>query len=236
MATQAAALPATGQPVVMGSNCAASVRCYAAMLRSQLVVTDGLERSLPLRHSHHRYAIMGPNGVQQLTVPLEGYTNAMPVPIDLVRISEHGDWRQRHWGAIFSAYGKTPYFDYIAPDLKKVIMGNQTSLLEFNEQLQTLIIDFLDLPIATRVIGIGHNPLPEGACDLRRLIAGKKPDHLPIADVPYYQQWSSRLGGFQPNLSIIDMLMNVGREAVFYLCKMSKTCPSELKDINSLHF
>ncbi len=237
MTNGTAGFPAsTGTPVAMGSTCAGSVRCYAAMLRSQLVITDSAETRLPLRHSHHRYSIVGPNGVQQLTVPLVGSTNAMQVPLDQVRISEHGEWRQRHWGAIFSAYGKTPYFDFIAPELKDVILGQQQSLLEFNEQMQALILDFLDLPILTTVRPIGNTPPAAGTCDLRGRIAGKKPDRLPITDVAYHQQWADRLGGFQTGLSVLDMLMNVGREAVFYLCDMTKTSTTELKDINALHF
>ncbi len=235
MSTPTGFIATTGSPVVMGSTCAGSVRCYAAMLRAQLVITDRTETRLPLRHSHHRYCIAGPNGVQQLTVPLVSATNAMPVPLDQVRISEHGEWRQRHWGAIFSAYGKTPYFDFIAPELKDVILGHQESLLEFNEQLQALILDFLDLPIITCTRPVGDIP-SAGLCDLRRHIAGKKPDRLPIADVPYHQQWADRMGGFRARLSILDMLMNVGRESVFYLCDMSKTRPLELKDIKTLHF
>lgn len=222
-------LPPAHTPVVMGSQCAGSVRCYAAMLRAGSVIIDSAETHLPLRHSHHRYRIEGVNGVQQLTVPLVGSTNAMAVPMSEVRISEHGGWRQSHWGALYSAYGKTPYFDFIAPELEQIILkGKQQFLLDFNMQLHSLIMDFLDLPVATAVVAVGKN-VPNGCADLRLAIGGKKPDRLDIVDEPYYQIWASRLGGFQSGLSILDMLMNVGREAVLYLASGSKTSPDELK-------
>lgn len=213
-------LPHPGQPLVMGSMCAGSVRCYAAMLASGHVLIDAGEVRLPLRHSHHRYAIVGPNGVQQLTVHLVGSTNAMPVPMRDVLISEHAQWRHVHWGALYSAYGKSPYFDYIADDLHSIIFGNQKSLLELNNQLQQLIIEFLDLPIQVTVGTISDDVLAD-ACDLRGRIGGKRPDGLPIRDVPYYQLWSDR-HGFTPNLSILDLLMNCGREAIFTLQSMVK--------------
>ena len=205
--------------VVMGSMCAGSVRCYAAMLAAGNVIIDPDERHLPLRHSHHRYAIMGPNGIQQLTVPLVGSTHAMAVPMHAVRISEHGDWQHLHWGALYSAYGRTPYFDYIADDLHRIIVDEpQPSLLQLNMSLHRLIVDFLDLPILTTVSAIA----PDDVDDLRGRIGGKKHDSLPIDDVPYYQMWSDR-HGFQAGLSILDLLMNMGREAIFVLTKMNQS-------------
>ena len=229
-------LPNQRCPAVMRSMCAPSVRCYAAMLRAQLVTFDSAQTRLPLRHSHHRYTIEGPNGVQTLTVPLEGGTNAMHVPMSQVRISEHGRWRQLHWGALFSAYGKSPYFDYIADDLHRIIMGRQQLLLDFNTQLHNLVVDFLDLPLLTRTMAVEGGDVPASHADLRRALGGKRPDGLDIANVPYYQLWAARQGGFAENLSILDMLMNVGRESVLYLSRMSKTGPTELKDVNTLHF
>lgn len=202
----------------MGSMAAGSVRCYAAMLQAGKVIIDPDERRLPLRHSHHRYLVDGPNGTQRLTIALDGTTNAMPVRMRDVRISEHGNWRHLHWGALYSAYGKSPYFDYIADDLHSIICGEQTSLLEFNTALQNLIIDFLDLPIEIETKPITPEIAAE-ATDLRGLIGGKKSDTLPITDVPYYQVWASR-HGFQPGLSILDLLMNTGRESIYTLQKM----------------
>ena len=205
--------------VVMGSMCAASVRCYAAALRVGTLLIDLGETRLPLRHSHHRYVIDGPNGLQTLTVPLVGSTNNMMTPLRDVLISEHGDWRRLHWGALFSAYGRSPYFDYVADDLSRVIHGHQRYLHEFNSQLHEVIVDFMDLPLATHVLD--QAAVPAGTLDLRGRIAMKKPDTLPIADVPYYQMWQGR-GGFSPGLSILDLMMNMGRESILTLIEMAK--------------
>ena len=165
-----------------------------------------------------RYASGWQGDYRPLTIALDGTTNAMPVRMRDVRISEHGNWRHLHWGALYSAYGKSPYFDYIADDLHSIIGGEQTSLLEFNTALQNLIIDFLDLPIEIETKPITPEIAAE-ATDLRGLIGGKKPDTLPITDEPYYQVWASR-HGFQPGLSILDLLMNTGRESIYTLQKM----------------
>ena len=205
----------------MGSMCAASVRCYAAALQAGTLLVDLDERRLPLRHSHHRYRIDGPNGVQTLTVPLVGSTNNMMTPLCDVLISEHGDWRRLHWGALYSAYGRSPYFDYVADDLYRVIYGTQRHLHEFNAELHALIVDFMDLPITTHYLGKGEVADKTEADDLRGRIGIKKPDSLPIADVPYYQMWTATRG-FCPDLSILDLMMNMGREGIFTLMEMTR--------------
>ena len=201
-----------GRAIIIGSMAAGSVRCFAAMTNAGKVYVDRSETRLPLRHSHHRYTIDGPNGAQRLTIALQSATHLMHTPMHAVRISEHGNWRHLHWGALYSAYGKSPYFDYIAPELHAIIHGGQTSLLDFNTQLQTLIIDFLDLPIEVVTTDITPEIAAE-AIDLRGKIGGKRPDTLPIATVPYHQMWAAR-HGFLPNLSTPDPLLNPRRATV----------------------
>lgn len=212
---------ARGTTLITGSMCPGSVRYWAAALAAGKVYIDPEERHLPLRHSHHRYAIEGPNGVQQLTVPLVGETHNMATPMREVRISEHGNWRRLHWGALYSAYGRTPYFDHIAPELEAIIVdGHQTHLLELNTQLQQLIVEFMDLPIQFSA----QSPHQDffNFIDLRGKIDMKRPDTLPLTDVPYYQVWADR-HGFVPRLSILDLLMNEGREGIFTLLRMAIT-------------
>ena len=210
----------TSSAVMMGSMCAASVRCYAAALKAGTLLIDMNETRLPLRHSHHRYRIDGPNGVQTLSVPLVGSTNNMMTPLRDVLISEHGDWRRLHWGALYSAYGRSPYFDYVADDLSRVIHGSQRYLHEFNSQLHEVIIDFMDLPIKTALLLDVETDRLE-VTDLRGRIAMKKADTLPIGNVPYYQMWTTK-SGFCPDLSILDLMMNMGREGIFTLMEMAE--------------
>lgn len=212
--------------MILGSMCAGDVRCYAAMVKARHVVIDATERHLPLRHSHHRYLIDGPNGTVKLTVPLLGTSNAMPVMLKDVQLSEHGNWRHLHWGALYSSYGKSPFFDFIADDLHNIIaLGQQQSLMELNMQLHQLIVEFMDLPITTTIATTQQQvdeALQLHQLDLRGKIGGKRGDRLPIINIPYYQLWSQRRGGFTPALSILDLLMNEGREGIFTLINMAQ--------------
>lgn len=173
--------------------------------RAGRVVIDVDERGLNRRHEHHRYAIMGPGGVQWLTIPLTGDTRTPHTALSEIRISEHANWRRTHWGALYSAYGRTPYFDYVADDLQRIIHGNQTLLLDFIQQLTQLITEFMQLPITF---------------EYRNLDNLESLENLALHDVPYHQLWADR-HGFQPNLSILDLMMNQGPEGIFTLFSMT---------------
>lgn len=206
--------------LITGSMAAGSIRYWAAAVAAGKVIIDPFETHLRLRHSHHRYSILGPNGVQELSVAIAGGSRNNATAMRDVLISEHGNWRRLHWGALYSAYGQTPYFDYMADDLSRVINGTQTHLLDFNRQMCEVIVDVMDLPV---IVEYATEPLVDttDVTDLRGKIDTKRGDCLPIDDVPYYQQWSHR-HGFVPGLSMLDLMMNMGCEGIYTLIKMIK--------------
>lgn len=227
MATGATSRQATDHTALAACMAAGSVRYYAALVAHGRVVIDTAERRLPLRHSHRRYAIDSPQGRLALSVPVIGSTNAMPVALRDVIISEHDSWRDRHWGALFSAYGKTPYFDFLADDLHRLYLtpNEPQRLLDFNLAMHRLLVEFLDLPLETIVAGEDDGvSVPDDAnvTDLRPLTAGKRRDRLPVNDVAYHQAWQHR-HPFLPDLSLLDLACNCGREAIRVLIKMTAT-------------
>lgn len=210
------------ETVVIGSMTAASITAYAAMIGARKVLIDSGQTALPLRHSHHRYTIDSPGGPVSLTVPLDHNTTTMATPMRDVRISEHGAWREKHWGALFSAYGKSPYFDYLADDLHRIIVdGRQRFLLDLNMQLHHCIVEFMALPIHDEVTAWSGKDADSETVDLRPKIGTKRNDTFAVAIVPYYQQWQHR-HEFIPNLSIIDLACNLGREGIKICTKMLK--------------
>ena len=183
---------------------AGSVQYYARMVAAGevAIVTD--EPISRRDKTHHRCDIIATNGPQTLAIPIEKVTSWHGYTMKDVRISEHGDWRVLHWRAIYSAYGKTPFFEYVAPELEALINRGDHGLLDFNVALHELIVDFLDLPIVTHyadAAGTGIAPC--------RIKPAAEPVH-------YHQIWEPKYG-FAGNLSILDLLMNKGREAIFVL-------------------
>ncbi len=189
---------------------AGSVDYYAAMLHYGLVGIDAAEH-YDKRHKHlNRMDIVAANGLQSLSASLQKPNRDMRVAD--IALSEHGNWRHNHWGALYSAYGRTPFFDYFADDLKRIYDDCSINTVgKLDLALHLAVVDFLDLPIQTVVFG-KKIPYKELKCaDLRE--AGMQRN---LNVKPYYQICADKQG-FRQGMSILDMLFNVGREAIFYL-------------------
>lgn len=193
------------EKALFSTRYAGSVGYYAAMLHYGTVSFDLAEHYGKKNKMVNRMDIIGPNGVQTLSVPL--VKNGAKTVSELV-ISEHGNWRHNHWGALYSAYGRTPFFEYFADDLKNIIFDESLiNLCDFNGKLHSAVVDFLDLPIVTESLNEKNEYV--GYCRFD----GVKEDMR-----KYYQIWDEKYG-FTPNLSILDLLFNEGREAIFTLRK-----------------
>ncbi len=167
----------------------------------------------------NRCVVMTANGVQVLTVPVEHTADRM-MTRDL-RISDHNQWRRVHWNALQSAYSESPFFDYYADDLRPFFEKKFEFLVDFNETIRQKVCELIDIhPDVTYTSEYLCQPSADNcprADDYRDVIDAKHP--LPDKDFtpsPYWQVFGQR-HGFQPNLSIIDLLFNMGPESVFYL-------------------
>ena len=169
----------------------------------------------------NRCVIATANGVQALTVPVE-HTNLSPLTSHLsplvkdLRISDHNQWRRVHWNALQSAYSESPFFEYYADDLHPFFEQKYDYLLDFNEAIRQKVCELLDIhPDVSYTSDFRHQT--SDITDYRDVINAKHP--LPDADFTPKAYWQvfQHKHGFLPNLSILDLLFNMGPESIFYL-------------------
>lgn len=188
------------------------VQWYHKLYRADGVVIDVTE---PFRKQsfRNRCYIAAANGVQALTVPVEKARLTRDV-----RISDHGEWRRVHWNAIQSAYGESPFLEYYQDDLRPFFEKRWDYLLDFNEAIFHTICSLLDIhPRWLTSDELLDLSATTGVMDYREGINPKHPaDDPDFVPRSYYQVYASRYG-FQPNLSVIDLLLNMGPESIFYL-------------------
>ena len=169
----------------------------------------------------NRCLIATTQGIQALTVPIERGTSQL---IRDIRISDHGNWRHLHWNALVSAYGESPFFEYYQDDIRPFFENRWDYLFDFNEAIREKMCELLDIQPKVGftdswvdISEASDSSESSDYSDFREAINPKHP--LPDPDfVPklYYQVYQQK-HGFLPNLSILDLLFNMGPEGIFYL-------------------
>ena len=156
----------------------------------------------------NRAVIAAENGALALTVPV--VHNGVQ-PMRDVRISDHGNWRRMHWNAIASAYKKSPFFDYYADDFRPFYENKIEFLVDFNMQLHATVCELLGLDVPVVELSGDNGAMAE---DIRSL--AQPVDGSVSCCLPYYQVFERR-NGFLPNMSIADLLFNMGPEGLIVL-------------------
>jgi WbqC-like protein family. len=172
----------------------------------------------------NRCVIATANGLQALTVPVEHNSQLSIINYQLVkdlRISDHNQWRRIHWNALQSAYSESPFFDYYADDIRPFYERKYEFLIDFNEEIRQKICELIDIhPNVEYTKNYIHSPLTihhSPLDDFREVIHAKHPQaDADFEPRPYWQVFQHRYG-FQPNLSILDLLFCMGPESIFYL-------------------
>jgi hypothetical protein len=149
----------------------------------------------------NRCWIDSPQGALPLSIPVQK-TEGKKALRD-VRISDHGNWRHQHWNALVSSYGQSPYFEFYADDLAPFYEKRWTFLIDFNEDLIRLVAQLMDIELSWQ-----RTTSYSGPADWEESVSE--------ALKPYYQSFGMR-HPFLPDLSCIDLLLNMGPESVFYL-------------------
>lgn len=195
--------------------------------RCVIATTNGLQTlSIPVEHTQEK----GEDSSRQITD---------------IRISNHGNWRHLHWNALMSAYGDSPFFDYYVDDLKPFFEDRWENLFDFNMAITHKMCELLDIhpniqftekydaTSSSSVASVSSSssvhrvasplspscPLTPSSNipDFRASIRPKNP--IPdetFTPETYYQVYQKKWG-FQPNLSILDLLFNMGNESILYL-------------------
>ncbi len=147
----------------------------------------------------NRCEILGSEGILRLTVPISHQLEKQSV--GEVRIGDEPLWGIKHWRAIKTAYGKSPYFDFYDLELESILLNPPRELSALNAQILQLFIEAWDLPVS---IGYTNEFKPYEATDLRQI------DWLTRKSFTEYQQVFSYQTPFISNLSALDLLMCEG--------------------------
>lgn len=193
---------------------------YAALLLAadRVVLADTFPFSRQSGHNRARVRTAG--GAAWITVPRQHGGLAQP----LTQVAPVDDgWRRRHLATLRAAYGMAPYYDHVAPELADLLGAPHASLGALAAETVAWAARWLGsaatlvrasaLPgapdtLAALDAGGALLTLPESADRDRQRWAG--PVHvLRYAEGPRRQVFP----GFEPDLSVLDLVFNYGPAA-----------------------
>ncbi|WP_027384712.1 WbqC family protein [Epilithonimonas caeni] len=185
------------------------VSWFSVFLNEENEVAFEQFENFPKQTYRNRAAIYGANGKLPLIIPIK-HTGKREIKD--IQISFAEDWQKLHWKSIKTAYQSTPYFEYYEDKLKKIYAEQIVSLKEFNIKALGIILDILKTEKKYELTKeYFKNPEAE---DHREKFSAKSESTSEFEE--YYQSFSDK-NGFIKDLSILDLICNIGPESLTYI-------------------
>ena len=186
---------------------------YVATMLQHTELLIETKETFPKQTYRNRTEIMTAGGVRTLSVPVIRNNHSRT---EVVGIDYKERWNIIHLRTLAAAYSASPYYLYYKDDLEELMTQRYDKLIDLNEALLKWILRLLKCDCQLLRTGDYQK---EYELDFRNTFSPKIP-YPTEGQEKYYQVFSDRLP-FTPNLSIIDLLMNVGPEAKDYLKRIA---------------
>lgn len=182
----------------------------AAMVRCDAVQIE-VKETFPKQTYRNRMDIMTAGGVRTLSVPVvrDNHSRTEEVGIDY-----RERWNVIHMRTLTAAYAASPYFLYYKDDLEALLLRRYARLIDLNTAATEWVVARLKATCRLTYTD-DYRPAGDGGDDWRATFTPKKP--YPADGFGRYCQVFADRMSFVPNLSIVDLLMNLGPEARTYL-------------------
>ncbi len=188
--------------MLFSTNYFGSIPYFQTIAQYNAIELDGYEQ-YKKQSWRNRTQILESNGPMYLSVPVTRPSGSKTLVKDVL-ISNETSWQKDHWKAIESSYKHAPYFFYYGSTIKKLIFNKERNLMQFNLKILEQFLKWFDLNIN---IDFSKNYIPpENQKDYRISLNEKR---FSIEQASYIQVFSDKYP-FYPNLSILDLIMNLG--------------------------
>lgn len=192
--------------IVIEPHYLGSLEYYALLIQCDEVLLE-IHDSFPKQTYRNRAYFLTSNKIQPLIIPVR-YSNGTFTKDVGIDYSQR--WIKDHWGAFYSAYGKAPFFEYFGEDFKAIWDQKIADLVDLNLAFMKLVLRILQKDLT---ISFTEDFQKEYEADYREVINPKKPfSGRKIYQPSAYPQLFGDT--FVPNLSIVDLIMCEGPNAV----------------------
>lgn len=165
----------------------------------------------PKQTYRNRASIHSPNGKLDLIIPVVKGKRQHTIMKD-VRINYDDNWQRVHWMSLQTCYRRSAYFEYYEDDFAPFYERKIPFLFDYNIELIHLILN--KLKVNKKLLFTASYEADFKGADVRGIIHPKKIDAY--QPKPYFQVFEPK-NGFIANLSIVDLLFNMGSSSMGYL-------------------
>ena len=146
-----------------------------------------------------QFEIMTSNGRLKLSIPTQ--KTSRKGLFDKVLIDYSSNWQIEMWRSIQNAYSKSPFFLYYGYKIEEIILKKHITLIDFNWQMFNVISSCIHSPHDMKL-------------DQEEVAIYNQNSLKNLSSYPqvFDDRWD-----FETNLSIIDLLFNLGPETIDYL-------------------
>ena len=211
------------KPLLLPTSYLPPVSWMAVALKYQNVLIEWHE-TYPKQTFRNRCNIATANGILNLSIPVIKVNGNHTQTCDIL-IDNSKNWQQLHWRSIITAYNKSPYFLYYRDMIEPLYHKKHKNLVTLNQVFFITLLSTLNITTIKTANTEEYIFEPEGI-DLRNSFNPKQQPYQNVTKaLPRYMQVFEEIHGFTPDLSIIDLLFNLGPDASAYLSNVELSIP-----------
>lgn len=177
----------------MNLVCVGSISYWREIVRLDTVELQ-LNHSFQKQTSLSQFEIAGPNGRQKLSIPTVKKTRKGAYAD--VLIDHSTPWNVLHWRSILNSYSRSPFFLYYGDRYEAIFNNTYEHLIDLNLALFNATHDALKISKEIRM----NSSQPVYFSEVE------------VTSTPVYPQVFDERMSFEPDLSVLDLLFNLGPE------------------------
>lgn len=206
--------------VLLTANYFGPIQYYSKILGYSNVIIEQHE-NYQKQSFRNRCQILSANGLQSLTVPVVK-PNGNHTLIRDVLVDYSTPWQRIHQKAIESAYRTAAYYQHYIDELIPAFEKKEKYLFDLNIKSHSIVMELMGVNHPLSYTSTFDKTPPSHTIDFRNRIHPKRESNdETFCEVSYFQVFSDRFS-FVANLSIIDLLLNMGPDSANIIKKCIK--------------